>query len=91
VQPIDTSGELIGTDVDGKFATYVELSRALAQSAWVKECVARQAFRFYFGETEPDRGIPPVIAGTQALRDSGELGALVKGLLSSASTFERSR
>jgi hypothetical protein len=90
-QPIDASGELAGTDVDGKFASYLDLAQALNRSAWVKECVARQAFRYYFGEVESDRGIPPVLAGTRALRESGILGNLVLSLLSSHSTYERKR
>jgi hypothetical protein len=90
-QPIDASGELVGTDVDGRFTSYLDLVQALNRSAWVKECVARQAFRYYFGEVEFDRGIPPVIAGTRALRESGMLGSLVLNLLSSSSTYERIR
>jgi hypothetical protein len=57
----------------------------------VKECVARQAFRYYFGEVEPDRGIPPVLEGTRALRETGVLGNLVLSLLGSNSTYERTR
>jgi hypothetical protein len=90
-QPVDASGELVGTDVDVKLASYVDLSQALASSAWVKECVTRQAFRYYFGELEPDRGLPAVIAGTQALRDTGVFGDLLKALIGTASTVERRR
>jgi hypothetical protein len=81
----------VGTDVDRPFSSYVELAQALAESTWVKECVARQAFRYYFGELEPDRGIPPVVQGTQALRQGGTLGDLLASLLSSPSTLQRVR
>ena len=90
-QPIDSSGELLGTDVDGKLGSVAELAQALAKSDWVKECVARQAFRFYFGEVEPERGIPPVLAGTASLQGSGVLGDLVQALLTTESTTERVR
>jgi hypothetical protein len=90
-QPIDSSGELLGTDVDGKLGSVAELAQALAKSDWVKECVARQAFRFYFGEVEPERGIPPVLAGTASLQGTGVLGDLVQALLTTESTTERVR
>jgi hypothetical protein len=90
-EPIDSSGELLGTDVDGKLGSVAELAQALAKSDWVKECVARQAFRFYFGEVEPERGIPPVLAGTASLQGSGALGDLVQALLTTESTTERVR
>jgi hypothetical protein len=90
-QPIDASGRLVGTDVDGPYSSYVELAAALSRSSWVKECVARQAFRYYFGEPESDRGIPPVAEGARALIDTGKLGSLVTSLLSTQSTFERKR
>lgn len=90
-QPIDSTGELLGTDVDGKLASVTDLAQALAKSDWVKECVARQAFRFYFGEVEPERGIPPVVAGTAALKGTGVLGDLVQALLTTESTTQRVR
>jgi len=50
------SGEfVIGTDVDGTFTSYTELAAALSKSAWVKECVARQAFRYF--SAQHDRSV----------------------------------
>ncbi|HKO47852.1 MAG TPA: DUF1588 domain-containing protein [Polyangiaceae bacterium] len=89
--PVITSGALVGTDVDRAFGSYVELAQALSESSWVKECVARQAFRYYFGQLEPDRGNPAVVQGTQALLAKGTLGDLVTSLLSSPSTLSRVR
>jgi hypothetical protein len=90
-QPVITSGALVGTDVDRAFASYAELAQALSESSWVKECVARQAFRYYFGQVEQDRGNPAVVQGTQALLDKGTLGDLIANLLSSPSTLYRVR
>ncbi|HLV68160.1 MAG TPA: DUF1588 domain-containing protein [Polyangiaceae bacterium] len=90
-QPIDTTGTLVGTDVDRPFGSYVELAQALAESSWVKECVARQAFRYYFGQPETDRGVPAVVRGTEALLANGTLGALIVNLLSTESTLARTR
>lgn len=44
---IDATGEIVATrDVDGTFDGAVELSQLLSQSDEVRECVARQWFRF---------------------------------------------
>lgn len=48
-QPVDTSGELKGTDVDGTFVGPAELAAKLAQSAAARECFARQWFQFSSG------------------------------------------
>jgi hypothetical protein len=46
-KPVDASGALNGTsDADGPFNGVAELAQKLASSADVKECVARQWFRF---------------------------------------------
>ena len=52
--PIDASGELIRTDVDGAFYGAVELADRLASSDQVAECVRNQFFRFGYGRAESD-------------------------------------
>jgi hypothetical protein len=47
--PIDVSGKLAGTDVDGPFLGPVELAQKLGTSQRVANCVVRQLFRFGFG------------------------------------------
>jgi hypothetical protein len=44
--PVDTHGELTGTDVDGPFAGVAELSLKLSASEDVRSCLARHFFRF---------------------------------------------
>ncbi|WP_441285974.1 DUF1588 domain-containing protein [Sorangium sp. KYC3313] len=90
-QPIDAVGRLLNTDVDGEYDSAAGLGEALSRSTWVRECVARQAFRFYFGQVEAARGIPPVVQGTAALDRTGLLRDLLVALLSSPSTVERVR
>ncbi|WP_437957314.1 DUF1588 domain-containing protein [Sorangium sp. So ce119] len=90
-QPINAVGRLVNTDVDGAYDSAAALGEALSRSTWVRECVARQAFRFYFGQAEPARGIPPVVQGTAALDRTGLLRDLLVALLSSPSTVERAR
>jgi hypothetical protein len=56
----------------------------------VRECVATQAFRFYFGVVEDSRGVPPVQAARLAI-GNGTFRDLVAAVLSSATTFQRVR
>jgi hypothetical protein len=50
--PIDVSGNLTRTDVEGAFNGVVEMTGKLAQSSLVAECFVRQLFRFTFGRGE---------------------------------------
>ena len=87
---IDTSGDLYDTDVNGPMANHSDLANALARSEWVRECVATQAFRFYFGVVEANRGIPPIQAARLAI-GSGNFRDLVSAVMSSTTTFARVR
>jgi hypothetical protein len=48
-QPVDASGKILGTDVDGPFTGGVELSQKLAQSKTVATCVATNWFQYALG------------------------------------------
>lgn len=89
--PVDTSGELIETDVDRLLSGANDLSQALSESEDVKRCFARQAFRFYFGQVE--RETPPLAVGQAESRILIEdsLKSLLLGLLSTETTFRRLR
>jgi hypothetical protein len=89
-KPIDTRFVLSNTDVDGSYAGHAELASALAESEWVRECVAIQAFRRYFGELEPARGVPPVVAARRALAD-GTFADALGALFTTESTYRRRR
>jgi hypothetical protein len=52
--PIDASGTLIDTDVDGAFADHVELAKKLQSSAEVRSCVVLGWFRYAYGLTQDD-------------------------------------
>lgn len=88
---VNSTGDLVNTDVNGVYRSQAELAQALARSQWVRECVARQAFRFYFGQVESDRGVPPVAAGFRALDQNGKLKDLLSALLTTPSSFDRTR
>jgi hypothetical protein len=53
-KPVDASGELIGTDIDGKFTGAVELAKRLASSKAVNSCMTTHMFRFSFGRENTD-------------------------------------
>lgn len=50
--PVVTSGELIGTDVDGPLTGAAQLAQKLAQSRQVRACVVRQWFRYAYARDE---------------------------------------
>jgi hypothetical protein len=87
---VDTTGALVDSDVNGMMPNRAALSQALSRSEWVRECVAIQAFRFYFGQVETTRGVPPIQAGRLAL-GAGTFRDLVTATLSSPSTVLRVR
>lgn len=101
--PVDTTGRLSNTDVNRDLQDHGDLAEALAASEWVRECTARQAFRFYFGiatspEIGPDgtrpaenRGLPPIQEARLALGQGGRMRDLLAALLRTPSTFERTR
>jgi hypothetical protein len=71
-------------------ANHTDLANALAESEWTRECVATQAFRFYFGQVESSRGIPPVQAARVAV-GAGTFRDMVQAVMSSPSTYHRVR
>jgi Protein of unknown function (DUF1592)/Protein of unknown function (DUF1588)/Protein of unknown function (DUF1587)/Protein of unknown function (DUF1595)/Protein of unknown function (DUF1585) len=52
--PVDSSGTVVGTDVDGTFIGGAALSSKLAQSGEVRACVVKQWFRYANGRQEID-------------------------------------
>ena len=64
--PVDASGEIIGTDVDGPVVDAVDLSQKLATSRTVHDCFSTQLFRYAFARAED--------TSDQAARDFYEEG-----------------
>jgi hypothetical protein len=52
MKPIDASGEVTATDVDGTFNGAVELGQKLASSKEIHACLATQWFRYGYGREE---------------------------------------
>ncbi|HEY6476658.1 MAG TPA: DUF1592 domain-containing protein [Polyangia bacterium] len=55
-QPVDATGSLTGTDVDGDLDGVPSLATRLAGSAQVASCAATQWFRYAFGRSEQTSG-----------------------------------
>jgi hypothetical protein len=53
--PVDTSGNLTGTDVDGPFVGASQLAQKLAGSQEVIACFAKQMYRYAMGQQESDQ------------------------------------
>ncbi len=51
-QPVDTTGTLTGTDVDGPFNNAIDLIKRLSGSRQVSDCFATEWFRYTFGRGE---------------------------------------
>jgi hypothetical protein len=51
-QPVDATGTLTGTDVDGPFNNAIDLIKRLAGSQQVSDCFATEWFRYAFGRGE---------------------------------------
>ncbi|KYF70586.1 DUF1592 domain-containing protein [Sorangium cellulosum] len=69
--PVDASGELTQTDVDGPFDGAVELAHRLAESEQVRACVVKQWFRFGQGRAEQGEDACSLSQATQAFEASG--------------------
>ncbi|MBX7099014.1 MAG: DUF1592 domain-containing protein [Myxococcaceae bacterium] len=68
--PVDDRGELLDAlDTSGPFTGAAELSARLAGSDAVRECYARQLFRFGFGRGETSDDEPSVRAALARFRD----------------------
>jgi hypothetical protein len=52
--PIDAHGEIVHSDIDGKFDGAIELATKLSQSKEAEACAVRQWFRYGYGRSESD-------------------------------------
>ncbi|MGK4007162.1 DUF1592 domain-containing protein [Sorangium sp. So ce1036] len=68
--PVDASGELTQTDVDGPFDGAVELAHRLAESEQVRACVVKQWFRFGHGRAEQGEDHCSIAQATEAFEAS---------------------
>jgi len=79
-KPVDASGYLDGTDIDGELDGVPALAKRLLASEQVRECVARQWFRYAFGRdatTSADTCTVGALASELA-RTQGDLRAVMR-------------
>jgi hypothetical protein len=70
--PIDDRGEIVRSDLgDGRFVGVVELGQRLASSRTVRDCVARQWFRYAYGRGESAHDACTLERLGAQFRDSG--------------------
>jgi hypothetical protein len=70
-KPIDATGELTGTDVDGTFVGAPALGKKLAGSQTVRDCVALQWFRWGYGRDASPRDACNVATLDRVFASSG--------------------
>jgi hypothetical protein len=71
-KPVNTNGELTGTDVDGKLKNVVELGQKLATSKDVSSCMSKQWFRYAAGRGDVEKRDDCTLQILQkAMNDSG--------------------
>jgi Protein of unknown function (DUF1588)/Protein of unknown function (DUF1585)/Protein of unknown function (DUF1592) len=87
-KPVDSSGELVGTDVDGKFTGAIELSKRLVQSKDVEACMAMHWFHFALGreKTSVDACTAETLVTTFAA-GGGDLRQLILATVQSDAFF----
>jgi hypothetical protein len=59
---VDTSGTLVGTDVDGPFAGASELSQSVLKSQEALGCFVKQIYRYAMGQEETPQAAPVLSA-----------------------------
>jgi hypothetical protein len=70
-KPVDARGRIDGTDSAGPFDGEIELSKKLAGSQQVHDCLALQLFRYGYGRQEGDRDACTTETLKRVFKDSG--------------------
>jgi hypothetical protein len=84
--PVDATGTIMGTDVDGPFDGAIELSERLSQSQVVHDCATQELVRFALGRAPADVEQPEVTALAKSFMASGgDLRALLSDVVLSPS------
>ncbi len=82
--PVDSSGELMGTDIDGPLKDAVDLSKRLAGSAQMHACYTTQWWRFALGRSEVNSERAEIASLAEAFQQGGgDMRALLSALIRS--------
>lgn len=83
-QPVDSHGDIVGTDFDGSVASAIELSARIATSRQVQACATIQWFRYAFGRLEGKGDDCTIAALTAAFASSrGNIPDLISTIANS--------
>jgi hypothetical protein len=92
-QPVDATGMLLGTDVDGPLDGVPSLGARLAGSAEVARCTATQWFRYAFGRPEQSTGdlctVDKLAAAFTGTNGSGDFRKMVRATVRMAAFRNR--
>lgn len=90
-KPVDATGKLAGTDVDGTFEGVPQLAAMLLESESVEQCITRQWFRYALSRFEDDDADLCSIKGlVERFRDANQsLNALPHAVVESPSFLYR--
>lgn len=69
--PIDTTGDLVGTDVDGPISDHIGLLAKLADSRQARDCVVTQWFRYAHGREQAEADGCVIAQITELFESSG--------------------
>ena len=84
--PVDASGTITGTDVDGPFVGGLDLSSRLSRSRTVHDCATQELVRFALGRAPTSVEATEVAAlATSFMQSEGDLRALLLDVVSSPS------
>jgi hypothetical protein len=92
-QPVDATGDLTGTDVDGALDGVPSLATKLVDSAEVANCTATQWFRYAFGRSEQSKGdlctVGKLAAAFQGTNGNGDFKKMVRATVRMAAFRNR--
>jgi Protein of unknown function (DUF1588)/Protein of unknown function (DUF1592)/Protein of unknown function (DUF1595)/Protein of unknown function (DUF1585)/Protein of unknown function (DUF1587) len=88
--PIDSTGTLIGTDVDGAIMNAVELGKRLSTSQLPYQCLAQQTYRYAFGSSPIESETCTIDRlARDAQNEPGGFRAMVKSLVATPAFLVR--
>lgn len=88
--PVDASGTIHGTDVDGPFTGGIALSEALSKSEVVHHCATEELVRYALGRAPADVELPTVdTLATAFMQSGGDVRALLVAVATSPTLMTR--
>jgi hypothetical protein len=87
--PVDTSGNLQGTDIDGPFVGVSQLAQKIASSKEMLSCYIKQVYRYAMGQEESQASQAALAAMQSAFTADSRMTDAFKSLMADPSFVER--